>query len=530
MPTLLRARRPSVPVPATRTITFDAVGSRVRAELKVFTDWLAANNVRGLVGEVGVPGTSSAGSDPNADPGWDAAFDGWYAAADAAGLAVTAWTSAEWGVGLRTFRNAAGDNSPLSITTSSGTVLKRWPGPLRGVNLAGPEFGDAGPSAPLSPRPGVFGSQYYYPQQGSWQYLGAQGVKLVRLPYRWERLQPALNGPLDTTELGRIRTALGYAAAAGIAVLLDMHNYARYTQADATTILDLGQPNPAGGTMTDAFVDHWAKVSGALTGTAGLYGYGLTNEPHDLTVPAGSAAGTQPYQVWQTASSAAVEAIRAVDWAAPAVITVCGYNYGNTHAWASLNGGTAWLYTTIPAGQTGAGQPRNADPNVLFEAHHYFDTDHSGTYAGTEATTRDSAVTAGYTAGQVTVTGSPSPSRPPAPVPTTTPALSAAGGVGLVTLTFTAAPTGQTVSIFRGVSAGAESATPIVTGLTTTTFTNPERVAGTYYYQAAYVNADGTAGPRSAEASGTATAQAGTAYTQADPGAATYTFTADNAA
>jgi len=120
--------------------------------------------------------------------------------------------------------------------------------------------------------------------------------------------------------------------------------------------------------------------------------------------------------------------------------------------------------------------------------------------------------------------------RPPTATPTATPTLSAAGGVGQVTLTFTVAPTGQTVSIFRGVSAGAESATPIVTGLTTTTFTNPERVAGTYYYQAAYVNADGTAGPRSAEASGTATAQAGTAYTQADPGAATYTFTADDAA
>lgn len=403
-------------VPEAGGLTYDAVGAKVRAEQKVFTDWLATNNVRGLVGEVGVPGTSSAGNDPNSDSRWDAVLDAWYSQAGTSGLAVTAWTSAEWGVGLRAFRNAAGDNSPLSITTSSGTVLERWPGPLRGVNLAGPEFGDAGPSAPLSPRPGVLGSQYYYPQQGSWQYLGAQGVKLVRLPYRWERLQPTLNGPLDTAELGRIRTALGYAAAAGIAVLLDMHNYARYTQPDATTILDLGQPNPTGGTMTDAFVDHWTKVSGALTGTAGLYGYGLTNEPHDLTVPGGSAAGTQPYQVWQTASSRAVEAIRAVDWATPSAITVCGYNYGNTHAWASLNGGTAWLYSTIPAGQAGAGQSRNTDPNVLFEAHHYFDTDHSGTYGATYDSVLSAATAAGY-----------SGSTTPAPTPTPGPALFDAG-------------------------------------------------------------------------------------------------------
>lgn len=390
------------PTSTSRTISFDAVGGKARAELKVFTDWLGTNNVRGLIGEIGIPGSSSAGNDPNADTGWLTALDGWYAAADAAGLAVTAWTASEWNVGLRAFRNTTGASDPLTVTTTVGDVIRRWPGPARGVNLAGAEFGDAGPSAPLSPRPGTAGQQYAYPTQGSWQFLGAQGVKLVRLPVRWERLQPTLGAALDTAELGLLTQALSWASASGISVLIDQHNYARYTLSDGT-IRDLGQANPAGGTMTDAFVDFWTRMATQYKGTAGLWGYGLTNEPHDLTLIAGK---TQGYETWQDASSRATEAIRAVDWQTPAHVTVCGYNYGNTHAWTALNGGTPWLYTTIPAGQTGAGTPRNTDPLVVFEAHHYLDIDHSGTYGTTEAAAVTDAQNRGYTAGSVTVAAS----------------------------------------------------------------------------------------------------------------------------
>jgi len=391
-----------VPIASTRTISFDAVGGKARAELKVFTDWLAANNVKGLIGEVGVPGQSTAGQDPNVDPAWCTALDGWYAAADAAGLAVTAWTASEWSINLRAFRNTTGGSDPLTVTTTAGGVIMRWPGPARGVNLSGAEFGDAGPTGPLNPRPGTAGAQYAYPTQGSWAYLGQQGVRLIRLPVRWERLQPTPGTALDPAELGRLTQALSWASSSGIAVLIDQHNYGRYTLADGT-IRDLGQANPAGGTMTDAFVDFWSRMAAQYTGTPGLWGYGLTNEPHDLTVIAGS---TQGYQTWQDASSRATEAIRAVDWQTPAAIAVSGYNYGNAHIWPDLNGGTAWLYSTIPAGQTGAGNARNTDPLVVFEAHHYFDVDHSGTYAGTEADAVTDAQNRGYPAGTITVAGS----------------------------------------------------------------------------------------------------------------------------
>jgi hypothetical protein len=53
-------------------------------------------------------------------------------------------------------------------------------------------------------------------------------VKLVRLPFRWERIQPTLNGALDVNELGRLRAAISRAAAAGIKVVPTVFNYGGY--------------------------------------------------------------------------------------------------------------------------------------------------------------------------------------------------------------------------------------------------------------------------------------------------------------
>ena len=53
-------------------------------------------------------------------------------------------------------------------------------------------------------------------------------MNLVRLPFRWERLQPQLNQPLDTVELSRVKAFVDAATAEGVTVLLDVHNYARW--------------------------------------------------------------------------------------------------------------------------------------------------------------------------------------------------------------------------------------------------------------------------------------------------------------
>jgi len=85
---------------------------------------------------------------------------------------------------------------------------------------------------------------------------------------------------------------------------------------------------------------------------------------------------------------------------------------------------------------------------------------------------------------------------PAAPVPPATPTnLTATPGNTQIVLSWTASGGSASYNIYRGVTAGGESPTPISTGITTTSFTDPGLTNGTtYYYKVAAVNASGTSG------------------------------------
>jgi len=90
---------------------------------------------------------------------------------------------------------------------------------------------------------------------------------------------------------------------------------------------------------------------------------------------------------------------------------------------------------------------------------------------------------------------------PKAPNPPTN--LAAATGVHRLKLTWTAASGATSYNIYRGTASGAESATPVATGVTGTTFTDTGLSASaTYYYKLVAVNAVGGSFA-STEASGT---------------------------
>ena len=89
---------------------------------------------------------------------------------------------------------------------------------LRGVNVAGAEFGapQIEPTSSFSNRdPGTYDTAYHYDTQATFDYLAGRGVKLVRLPVRWERLQREPFAPLDAAEVARLRAALSRAGQAG---------------------------------------------------------------------------------------------------------------------------------------------------------------------------------------------------------------------------------------------------------------------------------------------------------------------------
>jgi len=108
--------------------------------------------------------------------------------------------------------------------------------------------------------------------------------------------------------------------------------------------------------------------------------------------------------------------------------------------------------------------------------------------AGTSALSNEASATPG--------TGPPLAPLAPAGL-TVTP------GVARVKLKWTASAGAKSYNVYRGTAAGSESATPIATGITKTSYTNTGLTNGTaYFYKVAAVDAAGTS-PQSNEASGT---------------------------
>src|ERR1700737_2165573 len=73
----------------------------------------------------------------------------------------------------------------------------------RGVNIAGAEFGN-------NNLPGLLGRDYTFNSENTFRYFGEKGLGLMRIPVQWERLQPALHGPLDTAYLLNLKNNVAW--------------------------------------------------------------------------------------------------------------------------------------------------------------------------------------------------------------------------------------------------------------------------------------------------------------------------------
>ncbi len=240
----------------------------------------------------------------------------------------------------------------LSALSGPGWVSKEipaWalePGPGQlldfvGVNLAGAEFGQQN-------LPGTYGMDYQYPGPSDIDPFVLAGMNVIRLPFRWERLQQALLAELDAAELQRLDEAVSHATSKGLSVVLDPHNYARYGTDEA--IVGEGIP-------IDAFADFWRRVAERYAGNAQIM-FGLVNEPN-----------TMPTETWLSAANAAIAAIRGAG--ADNLILVPGNQWTGGHSWSATYYGTPNSVAML-----GITDPGN---NFAFEIHQYFDSDFSGT-------------------------------------------------------------------------------------------------------------------------------------------------------
>jgi endoglucanase len=228
----------------------------------------------------------------------------------------------------------------LNCGVSSSDPIPPWNNTIfaRGINLSSAEFND-------ERSPGVYGKDYIYPSQENLNYYASKGFAVVRLPYRWERLQHSLFGALDDAELVRIKNFVAAAHSHNMRVILSPHNYGRYRVAGKET--PIGTP----GVPIEAFGDFSNKVAAAFAGNDGVYALSLMNEPHDSN------------GMWKQIAQAALNAIRKAD--RERLVLAPGDQWSGAWSWRQFNDD---FLLNDPA------------VRIVYEAHQYFDLDHSGTY------------------------------------------------------------------------------------------------------------------------------------------------------
>jgi endoglucanase len=214
-----------------------------------------------------------------------------------------------------------------------------------GINAAGAEFGTVAAGAV----PGTMNTHYFYPSAADLDYFKANGLELIRLPFKWERIQRTLHGALHEPDMLEIDRVLNEIEKRGMRVILDLHNYGRrYDETTATTYA-IGSPN----LPLSAFKDVWQRLAARYKGRACIWAYGIMNEPH----------GQAPY-TWLDSAQQAVDGIRLEDM--QHAILIPGEGWSAAHRWLQVS--TNLLNIVDPA------------DNVIYEAHQYFDDDRSGEY------------------------------------------------------------------------------------------------------------------------------------------------------
>jgi hypothetical protein len=216
--------------------------------------------------------------------------------------------------------------SSLGFTGTGSVVVYNGTLPaspqMFGVNLAGAEFS---------------GTAFWQTNPAVWDYYQAKGLTLIRMPVKWERVQPALYGPVTFTQMDQ---CVALAASRGMKVILDLHNYASYGSGSPTPRLGADVP-------ISALVNFWTQMADHYKNNTAVYGYDLMNEPVGIDIA-----------TWSDAAQQTVDAIRQKD--PNHFVLVEGLGWSNAKSWRiDTTNGT--LDIKDPVGR------------LIYSAHSYWD-------------------------------------------------------------------------------------------------------------------------------------------------------------
>ena len=291
-----------------------------------------------------------------------------------------------------------------------GTVYTSLP--YRGLAMGGAEFGASYGGQFNGTSLGTMPGAYYYPttdlSQGgpSWPaassgteietdlmmpyYLG-KGMNTVRLPLRWERLQRSLSATsggvmtaaqvvatFQPAELAALKSSVSALTGAGFTVLVDIHNYAAYTNASEISASQGGDPLGSANVPNVAFENLWIGLASIWANNSKV-AFDIMNEPNSPPDPAGQPAGYE----WYLAAQAAVTGIRSIG--ANNLVLICGNNFADASEFQSGRLSDPLKNIKDPAN------------NFAFEIHDYPDTaygtsDSCTTGSGGSATTAVNAL------------------------------------------------------------------------------------------------------------------------------------------
>lgn len=201
-----------------------------------------------------------------------------------------------------------------------------------GVNLAGAEFK-------------MIGNRWSWPKTANLDYYLDKGFNIFRIPFKWQRLQPALNGELDEDALAGLDQLVARMTAAGAIAVLDAHNFGRREQ----IIINEG-PDPE--VTASHFADFWRRMALRYKSNP-LVWYNMMNEPNNQS--ALSNIGAQ---------NAACLAIR--DAGAKSKVLFSGTAWSGAYSWTRTGNALAMLKVHDPG------------DNYAFDAHQYLDKKKGG--------------------------------------------------------------------------------------------------------------------------------------------------------
>ena len=297
----------------------DALTHKMYDRFTPFRDWLSSQGAKGYLGEFMWPNDLQRNFGDEAQWnqfGWS--FTAWL---DATDMWATFWavdeTQFRGGFWLTAYVGKSKTNYAISLPKAQAQVLEgHLTGNQRGFNASSAEDYEDGFS---QSNPGVYGTDYWYsgeavdPETGmnTFQYMRSRGYTLVRVPFRWERIQPTLSGSLSSTELARLKKCVDAAGAAGLKVILDVHNYAGYYLSSRPASNETGDYKIGSSQLpVGHFVDLWWRLSTQFKAHPAVVAYDLMNEPHGYGgIPTAGFSSSQ--KAWESYSQKALNAIRA---------------------------------------------------------------------------------------------------------------------------------------------------------------------------------------------------------------------------